>query len=187
MLYVPFLAGTILAERFSWACLLLGLSVTFVFFGRESFVGWRRSRSRGVPAAEAGRLALIYLGAAALLLSPLIILKDLLWLVPIGLITLTLLGFNARQAVRREDRTIKGELLAIFGLTMTAPAAYYVASGVMEKTALWLWVLCGFYFASSVFFVKLRVSSVSSRKPELREAAWRGCAAYVWPVPDRQS
>jgi hypothetical protein len=57
-----------------------------------------------------------------------------------GLIGAALLIFNSQQATRLEERTIAGESLAICGLTLTAPAAYYVASGRWDGTALWLWL-----------------------------------------------
>jgi hypothetical protein len=68
-----------------------------------------------------------------------------------------LLAVNGKQATKFEDRTIQSEVVAIVGLTMTAATAYYVARGQWHHTALWLWALAAAYFASSVFYVKLRV------------------------------
>jgi hypothetical protein len=69
-------------------------------------------------------------------------------------------------------------LLAICGLTLTAPAAYYVAHGQWDKTAYWLWVLSVFYFASSVFYIKLRIYRLNPRKREQQRVAWQSCAFY---------
>jgi hypothetical protein len=68
--------------------------------------------------------------------------------------------------------------MAIGGLTMTAPAAYYAASGRWEMTALWLWLLSMLYMASSVFYVKLRVYRLNPRKQAEQRQAWRSCAFY---------
>jgi hypothetical protein len=95
-----------------------------------------------------------------------------------GVAALVLLAINARQAVLREDRTIGGEMMAIAGLTLAAPAAYYAARGAFDLTALWLWVLCAVYFASSVFYVKLRVSTINPRNDETRRQSWFRCAFY---------
>ena len=178
MLYVPFIVGTLVAGEFAPVALLLLLSITSVFIARESLLGWLRARDRRQNQEESLKFLLIYLGLASLFVAPLVFIYHLFWLVPLGLATLTLLAFNARQAVRREDRTIGGEMLAITGLTLTAPAAYYVAKGGWDAVALWLWALCALYFASSVFYVKLRVYSLNQRKEQLRLSTWRRCAFY---------
>jgi len=100
------------------------------------------------------------------------------WLALFAILTAFLLAFNTWQAVRREDRTVIGETIAILGLTLAAPSAYYVASGSWNTTALGLWVICVLYFTSSVFYVKLRVHSLSRRREELRRQSWWRCAAY---------
>jgi 4-hydroxybenzoate polyprenyltransferase len=91
---------------------------------------------------------------------------------------LLLLAANTQQALRRKDRTIGGEMIGIFGLTLTAPAAYYVSRGAFDPVALWLWILCSLYFLSSVFYVKLRVNTINPRKEQVRKESWRHCAAY---------
>src|SRR6185436_7202109 len=62
--------------------------------------------------------------------------------------------------------------------TMTAPAAYYVARGAWDQTAVWLWALSAAYFASSVFYVKLRVTGLHAKRPDdKRRARWQ-CTGY---------
>ncbi|HJZ66682.1 MAG TPA: hypothetical protein VKF81_00950, partial [Blastocatellia bacterium] len=100
------------------------------------------------------------------------------WLVPVAMFTAMLLAFNAWQAMRHEDRTVMGETIAILGLTLTAPTAYYVCRGEWGSSALLLWALCILYFTSSVFYVKLRVHSLNHRREELRKRSWRRCALY---------
>jgi hypothetical protein len=119
-----------------------------------------------------------YLLLAGVFGAPLLLISHLYVLAPIALGAVALLALRARVAVRREDRTIVSEMIAIAGLTFTAPAAYYVALGRFEATAVWLWLLCMLYFASSVFYVKLRVHTLNPRKPEARRQSWWGCALY---------
>ena len=178
MLYVPFVIGTLVSGELSLATLMLALAVTCVFIARESLLAWHRAIDRRQDQRDALKFLLIYLGLASLLGAPLVFIYHRLWLLPLGLAALTLLSFNARQAVRLEDRTISGEMLAITGLTLTAPAAYYVSLGEFDITALWIWALCALYFASSVFYVKLRVYSLNQRKQQLRRQTWRQCAFY---------
>lgn len=178
MLYVPLVVGALVAWGLSFRLLLLTLSVTLVFTARGALVALLRSRSRGRTDQQAGRLAFAYLGLAALLGAPLVFLSRLYWLVPLAIATAILLTVNARKAVRGEDRSVAGEMVAIAGLTLTAPAAYYVSTGVLNATAIWLWMLCALYFGSSVFYVKLRVTKLNVRKEEASRQSWKRCALY---------
>jgi hypothetical protein len=178
MLYVPFILGVAVAGRVNWPILLLLLSATAVFISRESMLVYWRARARGRDAAEAGRTLLLYLALAAALGSPLVFAFELFWLIPLGLIGAALLLINGRQATRMEERETMSEIMAIGGLTMTAPAAYYAASGRWEMTAFWLWLLSALYMASSVFYVKLRVYRLNPRKQAEQRQALRSCALY---------
>jgi hypothetical protein len=178
MLYVPFAVGLLVAGSLSWAVLLLAIATTFVFIARESLLAWWRGRSRNKPQPKSLRLMIIYFTLATISGLPLVLSYNLYWLLPLGLVTVTLLGINTHQGVRREDRTISGEMLAILGLTLTAPTAYYVARGSFDLTALWLWALCAGYFASSVFYVKLRVHTLNPRMEEARRQSLRRCILY---------
>ena len=178
MLYVPFVMGILVAGSFSWRVLLLGLSMTFVFIAREPLLLWWRARNQGKESGAMGRLVLIYFGLAAFFGTPLVFFSHLFGLLPLALLVIALLGINTLQAGQREDRTVLGESLAIVGLTLTAPAAYYVAHGRWEVVALWLWTLSALYFASSIFYIKLRVLALNPRKQQAREQAWWYCALY---------
>ncbi|MFY9555550.1 MAG: YwiC-like family protein [Blastocatellia bacterium] len=178
MLYVPFAVGTVVAKTVSLRQLLLLLSVTFVFIARESLLTWWRACNRQREDVEARRFMIGYLALAGLLGAPLVFFYQLYWLAALGLGTMLLLVANGQQAVRRKDRTIVGELMAIAGLTMTAPAAYYTSRRAFDEVALWLWLLCAFYFVSSVFYVKLRVNTINPRNEEGRKKSRLRCAAY---------
>ena len=178
MLYVPLIAGVLVAWSFSFRVLLFALSATFLFIARESLISWWRAYRRAERRVEALQRLGIYLSLAGLSIAPLILADRLFVLVPLGLAALLLLAVNAEMAAKREDRTILGEILAIAGLTMTAPAANYVAEGTWQPTAIWLWALSALYFASSVFYIKLRVNLVNPRKQHELKRVWGSCAAY---------
>lgn len=178
MLYVPFAVGALVASSFSFRLLLLLISVTFVFIARESILTWFRARSRGRDASGSLRLIFIYIALAGFIGAPLFFVYHLYWLAGFGLVTMLLLAANTYQALQRKDRTIAGEMMGISGLTLTAPAAYYVSRGEFEPIALWLWILCALYFLSSVFYVKLRVNTINPSKAEPRKESWNHCAVY---------
>lgn len=178
MLYVPFVAGVLVAGRFPLRVLLLLLAVTAVFISRESLITWLRARNRGRDANGAGRLAAIYLALAATCGLPLLIFEGLYWLAPLALVGAVFLAVNSKHGMELEDRSLKGELLAICAMSLTGPAGYYVASGNWAWTALWLWALSVLYFASSVFYVKLRVVSLNPRRAQVRQRIWKYSASY---------
>jgi hypothetical protein len=178
MLYVPFVLGLLVAGRLSWSVPLLLIAVSALFISRESLQVWWRARTRRRSAPHEARLLLIYLGITVLCGLPLLLAAHLYWLLPLGGMGLLLLFINSKQAVDLEARTVGSELLAIGGLTLTAPAAYYAAHGVWEPTALWLWLLSALYFASSVFYIKLRIYRLNPRKQAEQKQAWQSCAIY---------
>jgi len=152
-----------------------------LFISRESLLVWWRARARKRPtqaSGQAGRLLLLYFAVAAFCGTPLILFYKLYALVPLALVGCLLLAINGKQATQFDDRSVRGEIMAIAGLTMTAPAAYYAARGAWDQAALWLWALSAAYFASSVFYVKLRLTGVHAKRPaDKRRARWQ-CIGY---------
>ena len=178
MLYVPFAIGALVGWGSPLRLLLLALSVTFVFVARESVLTWWRARTRGRWDQEAFLFSAVYLFFGVVFGMPLLLIYRLSWFIAIGSIAAISLALNSWQAVRREDRTVNGEMMAIAALTLTAPASFYAARGAFDATALWLWALCAAYFASSVFYVKFRVSTINPRSDHVRLQSRRRCALY---------
>lgn len=181
MFYVPFVLGLLVAGKFNLPALLLLLSATAVFISRESLLIWWRARKRGrqtQSSAEAKRLLTIYFLIAAATGVPLVAAYKLYWLIPLALVGSVLLLVNGWQAADFEDRTVQSEVMAIAGLTMAAPAAFYVANGQWSQIAWWLWALSSAYFASSVFYVKLRVTWLHAKSSEEKHRVRRQCVGY---------
>jgi hypothetical protein len=181
MFYVPFVLGVLVAGSVSLPVVLLLVATSALFIARESLLVWWRARARGrqTPSADqAGRLLLVYFAVAAVCGAPLILAYKFYWLLLPALLGAALLAVNGKQATQFEDRSVRGEILAIAGLTMTAPAAHYVAGGQWTQTTWWLWAVSAAYFASSVFYVKLRVTSLHAKQPrDQRRARWQ-CIGY---------
>jgi hypothetical protein len=178
MLYVPFVLGLLVAGRVTWPVLWLLLAVSALFIARESLLVCWRARRRGRAAQGAGRLLLVYLGIAAACGLPLLFVYRLWWLAPLGLIGLALLVLNGNQGAQLADRSLRSELAAIAGLTLTAPAAYYAAGGVWDARAWWLWALSATYFISSVFYIKLRVARLHPQGQAATRQAGHHCLVY---------
>ncbi len=178
MLYVPFVLGVLVAGRAPVSLLLLFVATTTLFISRESLLVWWRGRSRGRHNDHAGWLLLTYLSIGALTGAPLILVYRLYWLLPLAALGAALLALNGKQATDLEERNVSSEIMAIAGLTMTAPAAYYVASNQSRPLALALWGLSAAYFASSVFYVKLRVTVLHAKRPADKQRARWQCMSY---------
>ena len=68
-----------------------------------------------------------------------------------------LLIYHWRLVDRRKEMSARGELAGIFGLALGAPLAYYISTGVLNGTALGLWIVNALYFGGTVFYIKLKV------------------------------
>ena len=88
---------------------------------------------------------------------PLLFFWRLWWLVLFGVIA-------APLAFRKTERSVVMQLLAVGGLTLTAPAACYAATGALDARALRLWLLNVLYFASGVFYVKMHIAAAIRRQ-----------------------
>lgn len=178
MLYVPFVLGLAVAGKINGPAILLLLAVTALFISRESMLLWWRAKTRGREDAGAARMFWLYLSIGILCGAPLILVWRLYVLLLPALVGGALLLVNGKQAMEMEDRSVGGEILAIAGLTLTAPASYTAARGVWDRTAFALWGLSFLYFASSVFYIKLRIHRLNPRKQAQQQRASRECAIY---------
>ncbi|HSR67243.1 MAG TPA: YwiC-like family protein [Acidobacteriota bacterium] len=76
----------------------------------------------------------------------------------IGGLAALFFGLHLLQVRGKKERQVAGEVIGIVGLTATAPAAQVVAQSRLDESAALIWSLCFLYFASSIFYVKMRVS-----------------------------
>ena len=96
----------------------------------------------------------------------------------------------APVALRRISRGLAMQLTAVAGLTLTAPVAWYVATGSLGWPAWRLWLLNTLYFAGRVLYVKMHIVAAKHRSASrLRLGAptlayhcvLAGVAAFWWP------
>ena len=178
MLYTPFVLGVAAARHVPWTLLLLLAAVTLLFIARESMVLWLRAVRQRQDPGQLGRQLAIQVLLAAACGAVLAGREHRLELLPLGAFAALLFSVQFVQLRRREQRAMSAEILAILGLTSTAPAAFCVARGGWSATAAWLWVLSALYFASSVFYVKLRVADLQPRRAAQQRTLRGATAAY---------
>lgn len=162
MLLVPMLLGLILGAVHGVAATsnppvtfaLFALSLISLFFASEPLSISFKPRSSTAARRRAVLWLGIYLFAAGLAGAPLLFIWKL-WalgwfLAPAAALLLLLL-----MAVKvRKQRSLGIRLPGIVGLTLSAPAAYYIATGTLDETAWGLWAACTIYFAGTLFNVR---------------------------------
>jgi hypothetical protein len=174
VLYGSFLAGMGVSGRVTVPVILLLVGITAATLANGTL--GILARSPAGP-AHAGRrrhaLAwfLIYAGAAALALTPLVGLFRMTFLLPFGLGAAHFFLVRALLIRRREDRGLIGELLGTAGLTMVGAVSHAVAVGEIQPIGLVLWLLLFLFFASGVFYVRMRVHGVAAERRGGRAAS----------------
>ena len=178
MLYIPMLLGFLVGRTCSWNILTLFLAATGCFLGRSPLLAWARAVRWQKPIGDARQLSLIYLGVGGAAGLYLLVAREMWFLAPMAGIAAIVLGLNTWQGMLREDRTILGEVTAILGMTMTAPAALYATTDRFDSLLAILWLESILYFASSVFYVKMRVLAVHEKVPGSAAPARTTCLQY---------
>ncbi len=180
MLYAPLVMAALSFGRFDLRGILFFVAVTGVFLAHEPFAALARlrpSQPNGLQRRSQARVWLaIYALIAVAATLPLLLTYDRWLLLPFGAVLLVLLLLHIWMAAKRAERKVVGELLGVISLTMTAPGAYYVIAGRFDEMSLLIWVLNLLYFASAVFYVKMRVSRYA-QKPDAGLRTWQ-CVIY---------
>lgn len=165
ILLIPFATAVGVAGIWNLPVTLLLVSILCFYIARTSFL------------KQNFRWTVILLAGSAAAALPLLVVWKLWWLTAFGAVA-------APLAFRKTERNLAMQLLAVAGLTLTAPAAWYAATGKLDCR---LWLLNGLYFAGGVFYVKMHIASAIERKPDgrlpvlLYYGALLGVLAW-WPV-----
>ena len=182
MLYAPLICAIVSVGYVDLRLGLFLLSTTAAFFLREPLETWIRLRT--LKSSDESRLAELrnwiaaYLVPACVPAAYLMISFDL-WLLPIfAAIYCAMLVLHVLWISNRSDRQVQAELAAVLALTSSAPACRYAMLGTLDFTAFLLWALNALFFASSVFYVKMRVSRVA-RKHSTSHAVTLSCLYHL--------
>jgi hypothetical protein len=149
ILLIPFATAVGMTGAVAVRVALLLASVLCFYIARTSF-------TKGDA-----KWTLLLLAGSGFCIAPLLIVWRLWWLAAFGIAA-------APLAFRRTERGIAMQLVAVAGLTSTAPAAWYAAAGKLDQQAWLLWGLNFLYFAGGVFYVKMHVAAAIQHKPICR-------------------
>jgi hypothetical protein len=68
---------------------------------------------------------------------------------------------------RKYSKTIASDLIAVAGLTLSAPSAYYVLTQAIDRIALVLYILNFLFFGCSVFYVHMKIRALGIKKSKI--------------------
>lgn len=163
--------------------LLLVLAQLFAFLTRQPFIILIKAMSGRRARADVGPAAvwlIVYAALAAIFGMALIAsgYTQLLWaIVPI----VPLFIWQMWLVWERAERQMTIELAGSGALALAAPTAYYVATGNLDATAIWLWGLCWIQSAAAIVYVHLRLAQRRLESPPSMPERWRmGRRAVVY-------
>lgn len=154
VLLCGYVAGVAAAGVPGPASLVLLASVVAAFVGRHAASVFDRLTTLDPRRRWVGLWGSAYAVLSVVGLSVLVV-----WFNLSGLLVLAAAGslFAVASLIlesRRKDRTLAGELINIVGLSLAAPAAMYVTSGVFDFGTVGLWLLSVMFFAGRVLHVR---------------------------------
>lgn len=153
MFLVPLFVGLGVTGQLDGKAIPFSLATLFIYLARHPLTLLVKGRKRRGAWTWLG----IYLLLALAFGLPLLVFYRLWLLLPLAGLAGLLLALYLYQAARRAEMSTRGEFLGIAGLTLSAPGAYYVTSGALDGTALFLWLANVLYFGGTVFYIKLKV------------------------------
>jgi hypothetical protein len=184
VLYGAFLAGVGVAGRVTVPVMLLLAGVTLLALVNGALVLTLRSARSRLAAEEPRRVwawLVMYAAGALMCLAPLVIWYHMVFLFAFALAAACLVALRAFFVWEGDERSLLGELIGTVGLTLVGPTAHAVAMQDAQPMGAVLWLLLSLFFASGVFYVRMRIRVMIAQRTDAtsvaRRARW-SCLVY---------
>ena len=167
VLYGSFLVGVGVAGRVTLPVVLCLVGITAAAFANGSLPILVRANTREVHRERrrhARTWILLYGATAATALAPLLLVFRMTFLLPFGVGAAFFLLLRAFLIWERGERTLIGELVGVAGLTMVGPVAHAVSTGEIRPISAVLLLLLFLFFASGIFYVRMRVHGMVAQR-----------------------
>lgn len=140
----------------------------------ESWMGSAPMRAQGADELRLVRRAAFALALAAVIALALVFRggrNESLWWFG----TAAAASFAMQTALRKRGNSyrVAAQIVGSAGLTATGPAAYYLATGVVNATAISLWAANFVFAANQIQFVQMRIHAAKPLTPKEKIAAGR--------------
>jgi YwiC-like protein len=179
MLLVPLVTGAVVASNTGLNVYALGLFVVAalaLFWMRTPVEAWlgttamkaQSAKERATVLAVSVGLALLAVGT----IGGLFFLGLSRGLLLIGAVAAGAFGVQAVVKSLGRAGRMPAQIIGAIGLTSTSAAAYYVCTGVLDRTALAIWLAHWLFAGDQVHFVQVRIrgSRLDSPKVKIRRA-----------------
>lgn len=184
ILLIPYFIGVAITGDFSSRTVLGLVSLLLLFFSRQPLLLLLRNRDRHSTSSRGLWLSLLIPFIAGLGVFGWLMLKYQLWpLWLIAAIGVMIFFIYLYLLLQRKERSILGELTGISLLTLSSSAALAFARGRLTSQALLLWLVNACYFASSVFYIKMKIAIHTQQRENSTDKTslpmTRQCLAYL--------
>jgi len=181
MLLVPLATGAIVASRIgvhAGPLVLFMIATLSLFWLRtpvEAWLGLSPIKAQtGDERVSVLQLIVLLFAIAVASLGALLLTGYVRGLVIIGIVAA--IAFGVQEFVKKLGRRgrMPAQIIGAIGLTSTAAGAYYVASGVLDSTAVLLWMANWMFAADQIHFVQTRIrgSKLKSSSDKLARGKW---------------
>jgi hypothetical protein len=119
----------------------------------------------------------VYAAGAAACIAPLFGVFQMLFLFPFGMAAVCFFVLRAFLVQGGDDRGLPGELVGTAALTLVGPTVHAVAVNGAQPVGAVLWLLLSLFFASGVFYVRMRVRLMVAQRRGVAGASGR----VRWP------
>ena len=180
ILFIPLVTGAAVGIRSlpaAFDALLLSIAALSLFWLRtpvESSIGAGPMRVQTDAEGKSVLIAMSVLGTIAAVSLTILFLLGRSW----GLLTLgaiAAIAFVVQAVLKKFGRPyyMAAQIIGSFGLTATAPAAYYAGTGRLDSLALALWVANWVFAGNQVHFVQMRIhgARLSDVRGKIRHGA----------------
>ena len=184
VLYGAFLAGVGVAGHVTLPVALLLGGVTLLALTNGPLTALLRTAGNQAPSASQRRAfgwLAVYGAGACVSLVPLLAVDRMAFLLPFGMTAALFFLLRLFLVRRGDDRSLPGELVGTAGLTLIGPTAHAVGVGEVQPTGAVLWLLLFLFFASGVFYVRMRIRvRLAGRRgmPDAPNLVRRWCILY---------
>ncbi|MEW6457249.1 MAG: YwiC-like family protein [Acidobacteriota bacterium] len=174
MLYVPFFSSFLLLKYIKIEYILFFFLISLLFLSKEPLIAiMRLEKLKNIKSKnfyDAIYFLVFYFLLISFLSFLLIFIYGLKLLIYFGIVAFFLLIVYIYFVSKKKERTFMGEIFAITGLSLSAPAGYYSLTSSIDLKAIILWIINGIFFISSIFYVKLRVSFFIRNEEKIRKS-----------------
>lgn len=165
---VPFAVGSFFSPQPTIELFLLFAAVMGFFLAHvpvRTIIRERSGRTRKQALPDERRWAAIALGIACI--AGVILMNRGFSL--LGVIAAAgVVSFLGNLVLMRKNRpSLVADLVAVLGLTLSGPAAYYVATGLLDERAFVLWFSLALFFGSGFVYVQMKIRASSVKKSSL--------------------